>query len=118
MSFIVIRPTSLSLSSKTKIFSILCLYIKALTLSCVSPSLTVINLSLGVIISETNCSSSRAYLKSLLVTMPFNSSSSTTGIPEIFNSLVSCTNSFSVLVDLIVIGSRTMPLSNFLTCKT
>ena len=110
----------MSCSSKIKTFSILCLYISDFTTSWLSPSCTVINLSLGVMISETVCSWFFAYLKSLPVTIPFNSSPSTTGIPEIFNSDVNCLSSSMVLVDLILIGSLTMPLSNFftdLTCK-
>ena len=67
-----------------------------------------------MVISETVCSRLRAYLKSLPVTIPLSSSSSTTGIPEIFSSDVNCLSSSIVLVDFILIGSRTIPLSNFL----
>ncbi len=50
--------------------------------------------------------------------MPTNAPLSTTGIPEILSSLVSCTSSPTSLSDLIVIGSLTIPLSYFLTFLT
>ena len=118
MSFMVTSPVSCPDLSVTKIFSILLLYISFLTSSWDVPSTTVISLSFGVMIEETSASMSSAYLKSLPVTIPFNSSSSTTGIPEIFNSSVNCFNSPMVLVDLMVEGSLTTPLSCFLTALT
>ena len=69
-------------------------------------------------IEETKASILSAYLKSLLVTIPFNSLSSTTGMPEIFSSVVSLINSPMDLSDSIVIGSLTTPLSYFLTVFT
>ena len=69
-------------------------------------------------IEETFESILSAYLKSLLVTIPFNSPSSTTGIPEMLNSAVSCFNSLIDLDELIVTGSLTIPLSYFFTALT
>ena len=82
------------------------------------PSRTVINFSRGVIIDSTRSSILSAYLKSLLVTIPFTTPSSTTGIPDIFNSPVSCFNWPIVCLELIVVGSRTTPLSYFFTFLT
>ena len=67
---------------------------------------------------ETGACISSAYLKSLLVTIPLRSFPSTTGIPEILSSSVSCFNSAIVLSDSIVMGSLTTPLSYFLTLLT
>ena len=82
------------------------------------PSVTVISFSFGVMIEDTSESILSAYLKSLPVTIPLSSPSSTTGMPEIFNSSVNCLNSPIVLVDLIVEGSLTTPLSCFFTAFT
>ena len=67
---------------------------------------------------ETNSVRLSAYLKSLLVTIPINFPSSTTGMPEILSSVVSCMSSLIVFVDLMVVGSLTTPLSYFLTVFT
>ena len=114
----VTKPLNEPDSSKTRIFSILFSYINFFTFSCDVPSETVISFSAGDMIDETLSSILSAYLKSLLVTIPFSSSSSTTGIPEIFNSSVNCFNSAIDLLELIVIGSLTTPLSYFLTALT
>ena len=50
--------------------------------------------------------------------MPTKLSLSTTGIPEIFNSCVNFTSSPTLFSEEIVIGSLTIPLSNFLTNVT
>ena len=118
ISFMVTKPLNEPDSSKTRIFSILFSYINFFTFSCDVPSETVISFSAGDMIDETLSSILSAYLKSLLVTIPFSSSSSTTGIPEIFNSSVNCFNSAIDLLELIVIGSLTTPLSYFLTALT
>ena len=118
MSFIVTRPVKDFSSSRTRIFSILFSYINFLTSSWEVPSVTVTSFSNGVIIDETGAAISSAYLKSLLVTIPFSIPSSTTGIPEILSSSVSCLSSAIDLLDLIVVGSLTTPLSCFLTALT
>ena len=118
MSFIVTSPVRSLFASTTKIFSILFLYISCITSFWENPSFTVTSLLSGVIIDATSESISSAYLKSLPVTIPCNFPSSTTGIPEILSSLVSFFNSPIELVDDIVTGSLTMPLSYFLTVFT
>ena len=118
ISFIVTRPLKVSFSSITSIFSILFSYIIFFTESWDVPSLTVTNLSKGVIIEETGSCILSAYLKSLLVTIPFSCPLSTTGIPDILSSVVSCCNSLIDLLDSIVMGSLTTPLSYFLTALT
>ena len=89
ISFMVTRPVSIPDLSTTKTFSILFSCISFFTDSCGVPSTTVISCSKEVMIEDTAASILSAYLKSLLVTMPFNLWSSTTGIPDIFNSVVS-----------------------------
>ena len=118
ISFIVTRPDKSWFLSRTNTFSILLLYINCITSSCEKPSLTVTNLSNGVIIEETSASIFSAYLKSLPVTIPFNLPSSTTGIPEILNLLVRFFNSSIEFFELIVTGSLTIPLSYFFTAFT
>ena len=89
ISFIVTSPLSIPNLSITNTFSIRFSCISFFTESCGVPSTTVISSSNGVMIEETKAPKLSAYLKSLLVTIPFNLLSSTTGIPEIFSSVVS-----------------------------
>ena len=118
MSFKVTSPFKKKLSSTKGIFSILFSYKRVLTWSRPSFSFAVTSLSLGVIIVPTLAEVSETFLKSLEVTIPTKWFSSTTGMPEILRSLVNWTSSPIVLSDEIVIGSLTIPLSNFLTDET
>ena len=72
----------------------------------------------GVMIDFTGADKSETFLKSLEVTIPTRLPSLTTGIPEIFKSWVSFISSPTLLLEAMVIGSLTMPLSNFLTILT
>ena len=118
ISLRVTRPVKLKEESTKRIFSILLSWSSFLITSKSSPSFAVTSFSLGVIISDTLAEKFCSFLKSLLVTIPTKLSSSTTGIPEILSSLVSCISSPTSLSDLIVIGSLTIPLSYFFTFLT
>ena len=115
MSLRVTKPLREKFLSTRRIFSILFLYRRSLITSKLSFSVAVTNFSLGVIILDTARVESRTFLKSLEVTIPTKFSFSTTGIPEILYSWVNLISSPTVLSGEIVIGSLTIPLSNFFT---
>ncbi len=118
ISLAVIRPRREKSPFTTRTFSMRCLCSNAVISSLLAPSLTVTSLSLDVIIFLTGSSNCVSNRKSRLVTIPTNSSPSTTGTPEISLESVRLITSLILVMGLTVIGSRITPASYFLTCRT
>ena len=117
ISFTVINPQSEPLLLTTNNFSIRYFCKTILASVRVVPCFTVTKFSL-VIRSETRRSKFVSNLISLLVRIPINFPSSTTGTPEILNLAIISRASLIVLLEVIVTGSNIIPLSERLTRST
>ena len=111
-------PRNSKSSVTTSTFSIRCLCNSDSTSSSSAPSRTVTSRSCGVMTVDTGASRFVSNRRSLPVTMPMVALPSTTGTPEMPIAFVRSITSRIVISGDTVIGSRTMPLSNFLTRRT
>ena len=111
-------PRSSKPSDTTNTFSMRCLCSNERTSSSSAPSRTVTSRSCGVMTVETGASRCVSKRKSRCVTIPMVSLPATTGTPEMPIALVRSMTARIVMSGDTVMGSRTMPLSNFLTLST
>ncbi len=117
MSLMVIRPFKRFSSSTTSSFSMRCLWSSFLDSSRVMLDLTVMRFFL-VITWDTGCSRFSSKRRSRLVRMPTSFSFLTTGTPEMEYWCIRASASLTFRSGSMVIGSTTMPLSDFFTRST
>ncbi len=117
ISLMVMRPTSLPLSSTTRSFSMRRSCIIAFESSRVIPVFAVARFS-WVITDPTVWSRLVSNLRSLLVIMPTRLSPLTTGTPEILYWFMISRTSWIFRSGSMVMGLTIMPLSDFLTFLT